>query len=407
MDNNNNSTVNSNANCSINGSLCICANEIPDHIFTESGTLKNSALALFILQAFIVVPMSIFGLLGNTLALLTLTRHHSNASATNWMLRCLAIVDNIYLILILTIHPLNSVYMHTNWIEQPSWVVDRIMHYTYPIKGMAHLMTVWMMLIVTANRYSTVYRPLGRRVRYITRSLKIVLVAMAIAVLYSIPTFFEIHSKWYGEGTNIYKICWDWTELRKNRLYILLYKTIMDLLFRSAGPLIMIIVLWVQLKRALVLLYRRQALRRAPPSFKQDSITSILTGILTIFILCQLPETLVRIIYSVFSLNKLSFLEILTNHEQVTIFYRISDALLVLNSSVKVVIYCVKGKIFRQILLGLICPCWARRNTQEYLSHPEYMRSMSTDFGLHVVQVHRISTPNEGGERKVLERKTW
>ncbi len=85
------------------------------------------------------------------------------------------------------------------------------------------------------------------------------------------------------------------TALRKNRLYFLLYKTIIYIILRSFGPLALLVALNVSLVRTLGRV-RRTSRRLSATSRHRENVTLLITVVVSVFVICQIPAVLVRIV---------------------------------------------------------------------------------------------------------------
>jgi len=93
----------------------------------------------------------------------------------------------------------------------------------------------------------------------------------------------------------------------------------------------------------------------------------MLVAVVTVFIICQLPGLGIRVAYTVSEFAKNTTWSSAVRLDVTTLRYAnvASNALLVFNSAVNIVVYCLVGKRFRSILLnemlncGTCCRCCA------------------------------------------------
>lgn len=88
------------------------------------------------------------------------------------------------------------------------------------------------------------------------------------------------------------------TDMRTNKEYFLIYKTIMYIILRSFGPLFVLLALNVNLVRTLRHV-RRTTRRLSMSSRQRENVTLIITVVVGVFIVCQIPAVLVRIVFTV------------------------------------------------------------------------------------------------------------
>jgi len=207
-----------------------------------------------------------------------------------------------------------------------------------------------------------------------------VLVVFVGACLYNIPRFFErvVVLQPYCAGGQPRPQS-SWTSLRNNPIYFLIYKTIFYFIFRSVGPLVALIALNSRLAVELRNVdERRTALRgrsaavavatsksarlRGGGEKQHENLTAMLVGVVTVFIVCQLPGLAIRIAYTVSEFARASSTVVQLDVPTLRYANIASNALLVFNSAVNIVVYCLVGKRFRRILLDEMlscssCPC--------------------------------------------------
>ena len=127
-----------------------------------------------VLDVYVVSAMCVAGVIGNLLSMIVLRRDRDRPNATNWLLQALAVVDTVYLLASVLIQPLKTV----NDIgdpEGPRATLRRVFPYVEPqawaLASTAQTATVWLVLLVTVDRYVAVCRPL--KVRFTPQTLTI------------------------------------------------------------------------------------------------------------------------------------------------------------------------------------------------------------------------------------------
>lgn len=198
------------------------------------------------------------------------------------------------------------------------------------------------------------------------------------ASVYNIPRFFEravvLETSCTGGGELRPRV--RWTSLRTNPVYVLVYKTVCYFIFRSVGPLVTLIALNSRLAVELRNVDRRRTALRGKQHVavaaeasnsrqteqgnggkQHESLTAMLVGVVTVFIICQLPGLGIRVTYTAWEFSRLSsptglWLDVTSlRYANLAI-----NALLVFNSAVNIVVYCLVGKRFRRILLDEMFP---------------------------------------------------
>lgn len=144
------------------------------------------------------------------------------------------------------------------------------------------------------------------------------------------------------------------TDLRNNHVYILVYKTVCYLLFRAGGPLATLVVLNYRLFTTLRHQKRwrrsRQTLTTSRVSAGQrENVTAMLVTVVTVFIICELPDPALRLVYASVRLTSHPSDDLLLTLRYVN---AITNALLAFNSSINFVIYLLVGRTFRRVFIS-------------------------------------------------------
>ena len=187
-------------------------------------------------------------------------------------------------------------------------------------------------------------------------------VVVFASIIYNLPRFFERRVTvilCHGVSVPITV-----RTLHNNRHYLLFYKTLCYFVFRSVGPLVALIVLNAELIRALRAVRRRRRrllVQKKPKSRGADAggenLTLMLVTVVTVFIVCQLPNVGVRIVYTAGEFAPTGWLDL----ESLRYGNVACNALLTLNSAVNFAVYCLVGKKFRRIFLHEVATCGRRR----------------------------------------------
>jgi len=144
------------------------------------------------------------------------------------------------------------------------------------------------------------------------------------------------------------------TALRDNRIYILVYKTICYLLFRAGGPLAALVVLN---SRLLTTLRHQKRWRSSRQTFRtsrlsalhRQNVTAMLVTVVTVFIICELPDPALRLVYATVQLTSDPSGDLLLSLRYVN---SITNALLAFNSSINFIIYFLVGRTFRRVFFS-------------------------------------------------------
>lgn len=332
-------------NSSMNITSSVCSN---GGIMTK--TWDTYTTTKVIIEVFVVSLLVLFGFVGNALSVAVLCKDQDRKNATNWLLQTLAVVDTIYLFTCIFIQTLNCIDDHTHWIPGLKNIFPYLEPYIWAFGSMAQTATVWMVLLVTTDRYIAICKPLNTQLRSIKRAKIAVFIVALLSVAYNIPRFFEREIIWkFNSCTNTTMVITQKTAFRGDKYYFLVYKTMCYFIFRSLGPLCLLIFLNFQLISALRMVHRRQKEMTKRHKNRNENITTMLVAVVTVFIICEIPDSILRILYTVhiysnpLNIRSLRYFNIATN------------MLLTINSSINFIIYCLIGKKFRRILNSMCC----------------------------------------------------
>lgn len=318
---------------------------------------ETYVLYRFVLDVFLGGTFCLFGLIGNTLSFIVLGR--IPGKSTLILLRALSIADIIYLITCLFFQVMKTIHFYTpsflNAFPQFAYVEVII----WPSAAMAQTCSVWLVVLVTADRCLGISRPLhAKSIATVQRALLSIVAVATFAVVFNIPTAFDLTLKIIVDPcTNETRKDAAASDLSKNPVYQLAYKAILCFVFRTAIPLVLVIAFNVQIVQA-ILQSRQQSLnavRTNEPTHKSN-LNKVIAGVVLIFVICESPDFTFRLLRAVSFYNP----QIL-DWNKMMYFAHFSNLMLTVNSSANFIAYCVVGKKFRQILKEMSCPCTNRK----------------------------------------------
>lgn len=268
-------------------------------------------------------------------------------------------VDILYLSACIFIQPVKTIY--TTFYSH----TDHRLHHVYPylesyawfLASIIQTITIWVVILVTTDRYLAICRPLSCRTLRTVRNCRIAVgIAIVAAVLYNIPQIYD-REVFFVEAKCTKRLISKTrpTELRYDPLYFLLYKTICYLAFRSLGPLLALVVLNARLMAALRLMrLRRRSLTTrvgGTPATHGENLTLMLVVVVTVFVVCELPDCCLRLATILMGDYVDSWLRL--DEDTLADANVAVNMLHAFNSSVNFLVYCLVGRKFRRILAGL------------------------------------------------------
>ena len=280
---------------------------------------------------------------------------------------------------------INTMQRHIPWCGplKHSWTY--VEPYVWACASIAQTCAVWLVVILTTDRYIAICRPL-HACQYSTRSRarRAVIVVWVLSVLYNLPRFFERNTVAVTDPvSNVTTLNVCKSALRENVAYILVYKTILFFIVRFFVPLSALAYLNMKLINAIrrsLQLQNKQSQRASCRRSTRTSIerySSMLVIVVLVFLLCEIPDFVLRIWISL----HLFFPSLPFPFALLRIVNVVSNLFLTFNSCVNFLIYCFMGRTFRKILVHM----FTRRGNRSA------SRSVARS-GRGFVSVHGVST---------------
>jgi hypothetical protein len=311
----------------------------------------------FIICGIVIGSLCMLGLLGNTTSIVVLWKHkkellwkHKNESATILLLQCLSAMDSLLLVTTLFVYTLPAVHTYTGAGFDLYANCEYIKIFLWPLAMIAHTAAIWLTVLVTIHRFCCIITPVGIYSKLNMHYIRtLIILVFTFSILYNLPRFFEHHavggtnsSEDNGNTTNNVRILGDST------FYQILYSNVLYFPVMYVIPLLSLMYLNSKLIKFVNKLKTRKAEltgHRCP----EDHITLCIIVIVFTFVICQTPALINQILWAV------------TDHTdrecgKFHFYYtKISDVLVVINSSINFIIYCLFGKSFRTIFVRALC----------------------------------------------------
>ena len=308
----------------------------------ENGTLRQSVLHETtlerVVELYLISLMCMVGLFGNSATVIVLRKDKERREAL-LLLQVLALADGLYLLAALFRYPLKYLV--------PEYEYNIMQPIVFPSLKVFQTICIWMMVLVTIDRYIYVCKPLRAQVLFNSRTRRWFAVAVfIIGVLYNLPWFLDsCIMQFYDPCVNhtiarmitrpMFNSGWYYDVYRHGCFLVLIYFV----------PLSILTVLNCLLIRAIKHSTRRHRDMANGAEYNENNATVVLIIIVLVFIACETPELLLRIFNMV---QRKADIQLFG--PGLMRFTTVSELLMVINSSINFFIYFAYGRRFRRVM---------------------------------------------------------
>ena len=152
-----------------------------------NGTAGTEAYSNYklVVEVYIVLPLCVFGMSGNILSIIVLGKDRTVRKTTGFLLQMLALADTVYLTTCLFFQTLNTITKHSSWIPGLRHGWPYMEPYVWPCASIAQTAAVWLVVVVTADRYITICRPLhAPQYSTMSRIRRAVIIVWCFSIIY-------------------------------------------------------------------------------------------------------------------------------------------------------------------------------------------------------------------------------
>ena len=340
------------ANVSLNATILTRLPCFGSDYFRQLNPTYYTVLA--VLNIYILGTIIVLGLVGNILTLLVLRKEKK--SSTTLLLTCLAIGDS----LILLLASINTTYwsIEVAYFNIFGGIFPLLFPYLPPILRMISTSVAWITMLLTIERFIAVRNPLKAKTICSKGKMTIALcIIVCFAIGFHVPMFFEFTLKEAYDPANCKMFLYYYpTPLLENKEYYIGYRVITEAIVRMFVPVISLIFFNYQLVKGLKEAFRRRQATVANDQGSVDrvssNVTTMVVGVVTVFIICQLPY-MVFVIIDIF--NVVIPQDNLMSYETREYSIMAINGLIIINSSVNFLLYVMLGKRFRQLFAAMCC----------------------------------------------------
>ena len=295
---------------------------------------------LFIIYVVIFGPICAFGIVGNVLSVVVMQWEKKNHVAT-FLLQSLAMADNLFLLTTGFVQIYSALTLYFGYDDV--WITPYLQTYVWPLVHMTQLGTIYMTVLIAANRYIAICRPFQASTLCTLTKVRLqVAIMSAFCFLYCIPRFLEyqLGEEFSPHDNRTYPRAIPF--LVQDKLYNIIYENVLYCLFVFLGPLVILVFLNACLIRELWRSRRRLSQQLPGQSDDEETnITQVMIFIMLIFVVCQAPAFLNQL---------LNYTETYACHQPYLYYFHLSNLLVSANSATNFIVYCAFRKQFRERL---------------------------------------------------------
>lgn len=324
---------------------------------SEMEEIENSVMHKFFVNygkvhGYVADVVCIFGVISNILNVIVLTRRHM-ITPTNCILTALAIADFLTMLTYLVYATYFYIVTEPNWNSSHSqgWMYFILIHNHFIIT--CHNMAMWFTVSLAVFRYIFVcHHVIGNRLCSLNRAIFTIIIIVIATIIVCIPNYFLYQVVNLEDSNNNLTGYWILdSELVKNHEF---YKVATFWFFgviMKVAPSILLTLL-----SSMIILTMHQASKRRVRLLQQtrssdhdvnhehNRTTWMLVSVVLFFVITEMPQGILAMISG---LNERFFTMVYANLGDVM------DLLVLLNSAVNFILYCIMSQQFRDTFKNL------------------------------------------------------
>ncbi|XP_041375169.1 FMRFamide receptor-like [Gigantopelta aegis] len=298
--------------------------------------------------------VALFGLIGNTIAIFVLSGKRMRSSTTLFLI-VLAIFDNVLLLFVILLQTLPIICQHDDILIDYMFVREMAYMLLYPVVHICHTGTIYTTIAVTGERCIAIVKPLGARsICTRSRAGKIVIGIMVWSIFYNIPRCLE----------NELEVVWDpmvnqsvyitaQSTFGNSWFYNYVYLVCINCIFHFLLPFLALSLMNYFILKTLWQRKRGILNQQRAVSLENDyRLTAVVLAMTTVFFICQLFGATQLVILQA---NGIQSSRIGKCTKPCEIFKAIAETVVIVNSAINFILFCVFGNKFRQMFLRCIC----------------------------------------------------
>ncbi|KAK3087557.1 hypothetical protein FSP39_007513, partial [Pinctada imbricata] len=319
-------------------------------------TPESLQITRLVVQRILSPLIVICGVIGNLFNIIVLC-HRKMRNSTNVYLMYLAICDTLYLIFMFVLS-----FVDCNK-ENMSFDAFHYIPYGRMASDLFGNSAVWLTVVFTLERFFGVCYPMkGKTLCTVKKARVVSLLVFVLCLCNTIPNLFEIEVKEYEfNNTEGYILRCEASELSKRKSYSIgfywwyvTFFSVLPFTFLFIFNSMLIKSVWDANKRRQLLANSRVIGENPRQTMEQQRVTIMLITVVVIFLVCQLPWTVLLLFRVANDIAKPSI--------TIRILGNICNLLVQINASVNFLLYSYFSSKFRRTFKGLFC-AWRRPKT--------------------------------------------
>lgn len=298
------------------------------------------------------------GIICNILSVIVLTRRVMNSSTYSY-LSALAVCDTLALFFTLILYSEDTKYPVKGELQWSAPAYVYLFPFVHPAAITFQVTAIWLTLAFTVDRYIMICHPFkAEKLCTVGRARKVIIGLVLSGIIFNIPRFLEYKTgetlvPTYDNRVESRPVV-KYTSLGLDKVFIDLVHSYLYLVFVCGIPFVTLSVLNSFLIYA-VHLSRKKGRQINAKEKKRNDTTVMLIGVVVIFLICQVPALIARMVYAIdftYATTSVPF----------HIINEVGNFLVIINSAINIVPYYFFGKRFRKEFWRLFCTCCLTRS---------------------------------------------
>ena len=252
---------------------------------------------VFSVHTVVLGTFCVLGIIGHIISLKVFSAD-TQKTPTLFLNQCLSVSDMMLLFAGLTMYSVKALSEFVDGIPGYNYVIPYILVYGHHFAYTAHVLVIWITVLMGLNRYFAVKRPYQTRVSSMRAARKQVMAVLLFVLLYCIPKYCESRVDTVVVDNITYTVPM-YNTMAQSKWYWMIYWNISYVVLMIASPIMSLVFFQFHMIRALRAFKQRYNYRRPGQSQRRaNNITFVFAVILSVFIICQSPASITQIMWN-------------------------------------------------------------------------------------------------------------